>query len=401
MGIAEPWASADPDRTRRHDRDKKRKGRAERADLVRKLGAILRQQGRARGARTLHDTLAAAVAATRAAVAAPALRAGMLSLRSEGLLLVDAASLCILDANAFVLARLGVPPSAVRDCPLAALLPLDDAADAALVLRHLARGRFRDASLCRFVLGLRLAAAAGPAACDAVGLPTEFVPCGGGARHGERDLFMLFVRPVAAPADSHGGALRALRAAAGFRAGEAAVRFRPGGPAAAWRSWPRRQHPVCPRRHVLPDPSGGCERGGGGADPEAEAEVAARLELRAEGGDMAFRLLLGARCLLELRLRPDGAGGGTLRQTLPPPGREMPAAGGPARAGRVGGVPLEGLLCGCGCGSGGGGQAACGTLRCHDSDGPGPGPVAVSLSSAARECWSSESGGRPSPSLRT
>ena len=228
------------DRIRRYDREKKRKARSTCVELVSKLDHILRPPGRGAGARTLHETLAATIAAVQSAVGSSTLRSGMLSERGAGMLLVDAESLTVVEGNAAIAARIGVPEAAIRNAPLSAILFAEDAADTALVLRHLVRGRFRDPSLRRFNLGLRLAAPAGVPAHEVGGLPTEIVRCCGG-RPGERELFMLFfspladpagraahaaVAPLAAPANHAELIVKALCSVAGFRDGETAVLYR-------------------------------------------------------------------------------------------------------------------------------------------------------------------------------
>ena len=362
------------ERIRQNDREKKRLARNTSGELIRQLDNLLQGSNKSTsGNRTLHEILAAASAAVRCNIGSDIMRSGMLSQRSSGMLVVDALSLTVLDANAFVSELLGVSSPAECRQPLSTFLPPDEAAEAAVVLRHLARGRFRDATLRRFVLGLHFS---GPSSAASECLPTEFVRCSSGeagTRAAGRDPFVLFVSPLASPVDTPATLVRALLAVTGFRDGETVVLYRPGAPPAAWssatpvrrspsgpcssenvcshngaagndlapfaaawaldflmrgvregdwgglREWLRDSYtdPACPQRraalHAM-DMLAASAGAGDEHDNPCFGIPGTRLELRAESGFVLFRLLLRGLCLFEFHL--DGT---TLRQSVPFP----------------------------------------------------------------------------------
>mmetsp|Transcript_40035 Transcript_40035/g.107141 ORF Transcript_40035/g.107141 Transcript_40035/m.107141 type:complete len:674 (+) Transcript_40035:601-2622(+) len=147
------------------------------------------------------------------------LRRGMLSQLGSGLMLVDAESASVVEANDFILSRVGKTASAVSSAPLSSIFSASSAKEAGIVLRHLSRNRGNDEHLSRFVLGVSMCAS------TKLGdsMSAEFLRCTPSS--GGRPLFIVNVMPSRPLVDPASEVLRALRRLAGFRPEETCVTY--------------------------------------------------------------------------------------------------------------------------------------------------------------------------------
>jgi hypothetical protein len=126
---------------RQNDREKNRQARTTSAELIKQLDSLLQGPDRSSGiSRTIQEVLRATSAAVRCNIGRSMMRSGVLSQRSSGMLVIDAANLTILDANAFMVETLGFATAGDCRLPLRTFLPPDEAAEVSVVLHHMASG---------------------------------------------------------------------------------------------------------------------------------------------------------------------------------------------------------------------------------------------------------------------
>jgi len=228
---------------RQKDREKKQKSRNASTSLVQKLEHTLSALGHSSGPRTLHETLDAACSAVRVLRCGLMLRRGMLSQLGSGLMLVDAESASVVEANDFILSRVGKTASAVSSAPLSSIFSASSAEEAGIILRQLSRNRGNDEPPHRFELGINLC----HSTHNAVSICAEFLRCSPSS--GGRPLFIVNVMPSRPLVDPASEVLRALRRLAGFRPEETCVTYVHAATPIAWASSSRPKAPDECQKH--------------------------------------------------------------------------------------------------------------------------------------------------------